>query len=121
MRRKYLFVAVAVVLLLVGGEFVYWRIAAERLRNGYHDWLAAMTQRGWEVSSGAASISGWPRAAAVVVPNVALRHPGAAIPGDVQVALAGVTLSVSLLRPVTLRISMTGPAHVRVAGLQDVV
>ena len=121
MRRKYPILVVAVILLLVAGEFVYWRVAAERLRDGYHDWLSAMAERGWEVSSGAASISGWPRAAAVVVPKLILRHAGAAIPGDVQVASAGVTLSVSLLRPVTLRISMTGPAHVRVAGLQDVV
>ncbi len=121
MRRKYPLIALAVILLLVGGEFVYWRIAAQRLRDGYQSWLAAMVQRGWEVSSGAASISGWPRTAALVVPNLTLRHTGAAIPGDVQVASAGVTLSVSLLRPVTLRMSMTGPAHVRVAGLQDVV
>jgi Uncharacterized protein conserved in bacteria (DUF2125) len=121
MRRKYPILALAVILLLVAGEFAYWRIAAERLRNGYHAWISAMAERGWDVSSGAASISGWPRAAAVAVPNLTLRHAGAAIPGDVQVALAGVTLSVPLLRPVTLRVSMTGPAHVRVAGLQDVV
>jgi hypothetical protein len=121
MRRKYPIVVIAVILLLVSSEFVYWRVSAERLRTGYHNWIAAMAARGWDVSSGAPSIAGWPRAAVVVLPNLTLRHAGAAIPGDVQVASAGITLSVSLLRPVTLQIVMTGPAHVRVAGLQDVV
>ncbi len=121
MRRKFPFVVIAVILLLVAGEFVYWRLTAERLRTGYDNWLSAMAEQGWEVSSGAASIAGWPRTAALVVPNLTLRHAGATIPGDVQVASAGVTLSVSLLRPATVRISMSGPTHVRVAGLQDVV
>jgi hypothetical protein len=43
------------------------------------------------------------------------------MPGNVEVASAGVTLSVSLFSPVTLRISIAGPAHVRVDRLPDVV
>jgi hypothetical protein len=121
MRRRYRRLAVVLVVLLVAGEAGYWRIAAERVRTGYQSWLAALVARGWEVSSGPPSIGGWPRAATVTVPNLTLRHSGPAIPGDVAIASAGVTLSVALLSPMTLRISMTGPAHVRVAGLQDLV
>jgi hypothetical protein len=121
MRRKHRIFAVVILLLLVAGHFAYWRITAERLRVGYQDWVAAAVSRGWEVSSGPPEIGGWPRAATVTVPNLTLRHAGTAIPGDVAVASAGVTLSVSLLKPVTLRISMNGPAHIRAGGLQDVV
>jgi hypothetical protein len=121
MRRNSRKLAVVLVVLLVAGEAGYWRIAAEQVRSGYQAWLAALVARGWEVSSGPPSIGGWPRAATVTVPNLTLRHAGPAVPGDVEVASAGVTLSVSLLSPETLRLSMTGPAHMRVAGLQDLV
>jgi hypothetical protein len=121
MHRTYRTLAVVLVLILIAGEVAYWRIVAERVREGYQSWLAALVARGWDVSSGPPSIGGWPRVATVTVPNLTLRHAGPAIPGDVEVASAGVTLSVPLLSPVTLRISMTGPAHVRVAGMQDAV
>ena len=121
MRRKYRFLAVVIPLLLVAGEGVYWCVAVERVRAGYQDWLAGLVSRGWVVSSGPVSIGGWPRAATVAIANLTLRHAGPAVPGAVEVASAGVTLSVSLLDPAALRISMMGPAHVRVAGLQDLV
>jgi hypothetical protein len=121
MRRKYRVIAVAIPLLLVAGEVVYWRIAADRLRSGYRNWIAARVAEGWDVSSGPPSIGGWPRAATVVVPNLALRHAGSAIPGDLEIASAGVTLSVSLLDPANLLISMTGPVHFRAADTPDLV
>jgi hypothetical protein len=121
MRRKYWILAVVIVLLVVVGDGIYWRIAVERVRAGYQNWLAGLVAAGWDVSSEAPSIGGWPRAAAIFIPNLTLRHVRPAIPGDVEVASAGVTLSVSLFSPVRLRISMTGPTHVRAGGMQDVV
>jgi hypothetical protein len=121
MRRTYRTIAIAIPLLLVAGDVAYWRIAAERLRTGYENWVALRAAEGWRISSGALSIGGWPRAATVAVPNLTLRHTGPAIPGDLDVASGGVTLSVSLLNPADLRISMTGPTHVQVGGLQDLV
>jgi hypothetical protein len=121
MRRTYRVFAVAIPLLIVAGDVVYWRIAVDRLRSGYQNWLAARVAEGWSVSSGPLSIGGWPKAATVVVPNLALRHAGSAIPGDLEVASAGVTLTVSLFNPVNLLISMTGPAHLRVADTPDLV
>jgi len=122
MRRRHRIPAAVILLLLViVGEFAYWRIAAERLRLGYQDWAAALVAQGWAVSSGPVAIGGWPRMATVIVPNLTLRHAGPAMPGDVEAASAGVTLSVSLLRPMSLRISPTGPAHVKIGELQDMV
>jgi hypothetical protein len=121
MRRKYWVIVVAIPLLLLAAEVAYWRIAAERLRTGYHDWLAEQTAQGWDIGSGPLSIGGWPRAATVTVPNLTLRHAGPTIPGDVNVASAGVILSVSLFNPTNLRLSLTGPMHVRAGDLPDVI
>jgi hypothetical protein len=121
MRRKYWVVVVAIPLLLLAADVAYWRIAADRLRTGYHDWLAQQTAQGWDIGSGPLSIGGWPRAATVTVPNLTLRHAGPTIPGDVNVASAGITLSVSLFNPTNLELSLMGPMHVRAAELPDVI
>jgi hypothetical protein len=121
MRRKYRVIIVAIPLLLLSAEVAYWRIAAEQLRAGYRDWVAEQTAQGWEIGSGPLSIGGWPRAATVTVPNLTLRHAGPTIPGDVNVASAGVALSVSLLDPGNLRLSLMGPMHVRAGELPDVI
>jgi hypothetical protein len=121
MRRKYWVIVIAIPLFLVAAEAVYWRIAADRLRTGYQAWLGAQVAQGWDVGSGAVSIAGWPGSATVTVPNLTLRHAGPTIPGDVTMASAGVTLSVSLFNPTILGVSLTGPMHVRVGDQPDVI
>jgi hypothetical protein len=121
MRRRYWVIVAAIPLLLVAAEVVYWRIAAEQLRTGYHGWVAERVAEGWDVVSGPLSIGGWPRAATVTVPNLTLRHAGPTIPGDVNGASAGITLSVSLFDPNILHLSLTGPMHVRAGGMPDVI
>jgi hypothetical protein len=120
-RRKYRVIAIALPLLLVAGDLAYWRIAAERLRDGFRGWVSAQAAQGWRIASGPVSIGGWPRAATLAVPNISLHHSGSAVPGDVEVASAGVTLSVSMFSPANLRLSMAGPAHLRAAGSPDLV
>lgn len=121
MRRKHWIIAAAILLCVLAGDVAYWRIAAERLRTGYQDWLAAPVADGWAVQSGPISIGGWPRTARVVAQNVTLRHAGLAVPGAIEVASAGVDLSVSLLNPASLRISLIGPTHVQVADSPDLI
>jgi hypothetical protein len=96
-------------------------MAADQLRTGYHAWVAEQVAQGWDVASGPLSIGGWPRAATVTVPNLTLRHAGLTIPGDVNMASAGVILSVSLFNPTNLHLSLTGPMHVRAGDLPDVI
>jgi hypothetical protein len=121
MRRSYWVIIAAIPVLLVAGEAVYWRVVAEQLRTGYQAWVAARVAEGWEVGSAPPAIGGWPQAAAMTVPNLTLRHAGPTIPGDLKVASAGVTLSVSLFDPSTLTVSLTGPMHVRAGALPDAI
>jgi len=121
MPRKRWLALLAVAIVLVAGDFVYWRLATERLRTGVNQWMAGQAARGWDVGSGKLSTGGWPRAAAVSIPNLTLRHAGPAIPGDLSLAAAGITLSGSLFNPGSLRLSFAGPIHVRAGGVPEVV
>ena len=121
MRRKNRVIAVAIPLLLIAGDVVYWRIAAERLRTGFQTWLTQQAARGWDCGAGAVSIGGWPRAATVTVPNLTLRHGGPIVPGDMTITATGITLSVSLFNPTRLRISLTGPMHVQAGSAPDFI
>jgi hypothetical protein len=121
MRRNYWIIAVVTPLIIVAGDVVYWRIAVERLRTGYRDWMSTSVAQGWEISSGVVLIEGWPWAATVAIPGFTLRHTGSALPGNIQVAAVGVTLSISMFRPANLLISTSGPVHLRAADTPDLV
>jgi hypothetical protein len=110
---KYWLVVLAIPLVLVTGDFLYWRTVTARLNAGLQQWVAAQAAQGWEISLDKPSLSGWPRAAMVRVPNMTLHHAGPALPGDVTVASDDVVLSVSLFTPDSLRLSLLGPTHVR--------
>lgn len=117
MRKKYQLSIVLVLVLLIGGEAIYWWIAAERLRAGYEGWRATLVAHGWNVQSASPSMGGWPLSATLTVPNLALRHGGPMVPGDVDVASARVTLAVSLFNPTDVGLSLPEPVHVRLGDL----
>ena len=120
-RRNFWIIAVAIPLLILAGDVVYWRIAVERLRTVYRNWISTTIDQGWEISSGVAAIGGWPWAATVAIPEFKLQHAGSALPGNLKIAAAGVTLSISMFRPANLLISMSGPVHLRVTDTPDLV
>ena len=121
MRRRSWVIVVAAVLVLMAAQVGYWRLVSQRLRAGYKDVLAGVAVRGWNCESGPVAVSGWPLAATLTVPNLALRHTAPSVPGDVNIAAAGITVSVSLLDPGTLVVSSAGPVHLRAGGLPDVI
>jgi hypothetical protein len=121
MRRKHLVIALAIAFLLLAGDVIYWGIASSRLRAGYQDWLAARGAEGWHVESAPVSIGGWPRAATVTVSNLTLSHSAPDIPGDMRIASGGLSLSVSLLHPADLSLSLTGPLHLQIGDAPEVV
>ncbi|WP_428485085.1 DUF2125 domain-containing protein [Rhodopila sp.] len=107
--------------LLLGADLVYWRIASVRLRDELRTWIAARRAEGWDVESGAVSTGGWPRAAAVTVPALTLRHAGQDMPGTISWTAAEVGLSLPLYYPSKLRIALTGPQHIRIGDAPDVI
>lgn len=121
MRRRYWVIIVAIPLLLVAAEAAYWWIAAQQLRTGYAAWRESQAAQGWDIASGPVSIGGWPRAAKLTLPNLTLRHGGSTIPGDLNLASAGVILSVPLFSPTSLHLDLNGPMHVRTGSTPDVV
>ena len=121
MPRKYWIIAIAIPLLLAAADGAYWRIVTERLRTGFQNWRAGQAAGGWIAQTGPLSAGGWPTTAVLIVPNLTLHHTGPRAPGDVDIASAAVTLSVSLLDPSTFRLSLTGPVHVRTAGVPDLI
>ena len=121
MRRKYWVIAIVIPLILVVGEFAYWRLTAGRLRAGVQHWLASRLSQGWEIGSGPLSISGWPQAATVNIPSLVMRHDGPTLPAKLNIASAGVNVSISLFSPINLHLLMTGPTHVRAGDGPDVV
>jgi hypothetical protein len=117
MRRTYSYAVVALVLLLAGADTAYWRIAADRLRGGWQAWAAEQRAQGWTVEAGEVAIGGWPWAALVTVPGPVLRHAGSDIPGDVTWRAGSLLLSVELLKPTALRISVAGQQEISIGDL----
>ncbi len=122
MTRRVAWSIVAILVVLVAAaQVAYWKVAADQLKAGYRSWMTARIAEGWDVGSGPLSIGGWPRAATLTVPDLTLRHAGPTIPGTLDVAAADVMLSVSLFEPTHLRLSISGPTHVRAGGIPDII
>ncbi len=122
MTRRVAWSIVAILVVLVAAaQVAYWKVAADQLKAGYRSWATARITEGWDVASGPLAIGGWPRAATLTVPDLTLRHAGPTIPGTLDVAAADVMLSVSLFEPTHLRLSISGPTHVRAGGIPDII
>ena len=121
MRGRYWIVLAAVPAVLLAADVIFWRIAAERLRGGLQDWIAAQRSQGWEIESGPAALGGWPRAASVLVPSLHMRHTGTDLPGIFEWASSGLVLSVPLYLPTAVDVSFRGPQHLRIGTVPETV
>ena len=74
MRRRVWLTILALIVLMIAGDWVYWGIATHRLRQTLVQWEQGLRGDGWDVGSGPVSNSGWPLAARVSVANLTLRH-----------------------------------------------
>ncbi len=115
-RRKLWLVLLAVPLLLLAADTVYWRIAAVHLQQGFADWAALQKANGWREQHGPTSLGGWPFAATLVIPALSLTHEGPDMLGGVAWSADRVKLRVALARPAVLEISPEGQQRVEMAG-----
>jgi len=106
-----------VLVLLVGAQAAYWRLAAGRLAAGYDAWAAAQRAAGWTVNSGVPATGGWPLAATLTLPEVFIAAPrpvaAPGLAGDLTWSTDHLTLRVGLLAPTRLEVLSTGLQRLR--------
>jgi hypothetical protein len=119
MRRRLWILPPAGVLALLAAHFAVWRYEAGQLDAGWAAWIADRRAAGWTVSTGAPERGGWPLAATLSVPQVALQGGEPDIPGGLAWSAERLELHVDLLSPGTLAVRADGAQHLRLADLPD--
>ena len=115
MRRNLLTLLTAVLVLLAGSA-IAWVIAEHQLRSGLANWIAARRAAGWSASSGQTSSGGWPLAATLTVPDVALSAPLRDLPGGLSWHVDRVVLKLTWLHPLALQLDAAGKQNIRLGS-----
>jgi hypothetical protein len=114
-------IGLAVLLAIaVGAHTLAWRWATRQLET---EFALAMAQRrafGWTVRHDAPVRSGWPLAAQLRVPGLALAYDGPDLPGGLSWSTERLLLTLSPLHPRTLRLRADGQQSLRLAGSPDI-
>jgi hypothetical protein len=113
MRRTKL-ILIAVIAILVGGDLLVWQWAESQIESQFEAWTMALHAQGWTVTHGPTRRGGWPLAARLGVPDLAISD------GDVAWRGEHVTLDIDALHPATLLIGADAPVHVAAAGLPEI-
>jgi hypothetical protein len=112
------FVALAATLaLLAAADTVLWRVAISWLEQDLAVWQAQRRAAGWTVTAGPPARGGWPWAARLDLPSLALTGGQADLPGGVAWRGERVGLGVALLRPRRLVVTVGGAQDLRLGGL----
>lgn len=119
MRRRYVFAALAVLIVLIGADTIYWRIVTTELRDGLTSWAADRRTEGWQVDTGPVRIAGWPLAAQVDVPALKIVRTDRKLPGGVGLESDAVILSIPLFRPTTVDAVLQGRQRLRLGNGQN--
>ncbi len=120
--RWYGFAATAVLIGLVAADLAYWNWVANRMRDDIRSWIADRTAEGWHIQTAPLAIGGWPDAVTARFRDVRItRDPApssAPIPTPLRFTSPEIALRVSLFRPTTLTLTLTGEQQLAVAGAQ---
>jgi hypothetical protein len=119
-RRKLWIVLLAAPIVLLAADTAYWWLAVTKLTQGFADWEAEQRAAGWTAQHGAPARGGWPLAATLTVPAMALAGGSPAIPGGLAWRADAVVLSVALSQPGVLEIAAEGRQRLRLAGYPEV-
>ncbi len=119
-RRKLWIILLAVPLLLVAADTLYWQIAVRNLEDGFAAWVAEQRAAGWTEANQAPVRGGWPLAATLTVPAVSLAGGSPDIPGGLAWSADRLVLRVALPRPGQLQIAAEGTQRLRFAGNPEV-
>jgi len=118
-RRLWMFL-LAAPLVLLAAHTLYWRLAVDRLSDGFKTWMAQQRAAGWTEHYGTEVQGGWPLAATVTVPAMSMAGGQPDIPGGLSWSADRVVLRVALVRPSRLDIAAAGQQLLRLAGEAEV-
>ena len=115
-RRRWLWLLLlAVPLLIVAADTVYWRIVEQNLASGFANWRAMQRSAGWQVEAGEPTAGGWPVAATLNIPTVAITGDG-----GLRWTMDRLQLQVKLWRPATLIASAHGTQRLRIGEAPEI-
>jgi hypothetical protein len=115
-RRVMIALATALA-LLAAADAVLWHFAVTWLEADLALWQAQRRAAGWTVASGPPVRGGWPWAARLEIPLVTVTGGQADLPGGLSWRGGQVGLTVTLLRPRLLVVTVGGVQDVRLGGL----
>ncbi len=101
--------------VLIAGYTAAWFAACRYLGAGFEAWVAHQRSAGWQVETGTPVRGGWPLAATLTVPGVALEAGAEGVPGRVSWHAAQVVLSLTATSPDRLGVDLGGAQSLRVA------
>src|SRR5271165_6217062 len=121
-NKRWLALAILPVLLLAG-DFFYWRLAVSQLRDGFETWARQARASGWDIRHGAMTAGGWPNAATLRVESLTVRtdhvfRRGAMSFGTLRLESMAwgsdvILLSTGLSRPDMLEVTSVGVSALR--------
>lgn len=118
-RRKFWIILLAVPVMLLAADTIYWRIAAGRLQQGFAGWVALQRANGWVERNDPTRLGGWPLSATLLIPAMSLASSGPGLPGGIGWSAEKVVLRVALTRPGVLDITPEGRQRLVLPGCPD--
>jgi hypothetical protein len=120
MRRKVWVLAIALPVLLLIGDTVYWHYVDSRLESGLRTWLQERRAAGWQVNVGPITSGGWPFSATVTAEKLGLRVAGPDFPDGARWATDRLTLRVGLYHPDNVEIIPEGTQTFQIADHPEI-
>lgn len=115
-RRRLWIILLAVPLLLLAADTLYWQIAEKNLEDGFAAWAAERRASGWQISAGTPERRGWPTAATLDVPGFNIAGGEKDVVGGVAWSVDHLILRVGLVHPQILEVLAEGHQLLRADG-----
>lgn len=115
--RRLLVALLALPLLLLGADYALWRYAERQLAAGLADWESGLRHEGWSVQHGKGIAGGFPFAATLYLPDMAIAGGLTDLPGGLAWSAARTVLRIGILRPRALVIGLEGAQTLRLGHL----
>ena len=116
---RILFGVVVVLAALVAGQSLLWRWSTGALAEGFSDWVIQRRAQGWNINHDIPERGGWPFAARLSIPRLAVDTPGDETSGQGMGWEVGLLqLATPLPWPDALRLEASGPQMLRLGAAQ---